>query len=368
MKSEQLDQGQDSFLDIIANLVGVLIILVVVVGAQATSSLVAESKSKSKQETNVPEEPTPIVVSNDEPSHEGPSAEGPSDLLSGQIAELETQLSKSKSLAAKLLYDNQLLDQQIEREKQLASQLINRRHAMLTQMAQVRDIADQRKQELDEEQQKKLQLESEEIRLTSELESIKEEINAISTTRIVSEVETIDHYPNPIAKTVFSNEVHFRMDAGRISYVPMDELIQQMKSEIRVKAEKLKQASVTRETVGPIDGFRLQYELGVVAPQRGDHPDARVIRFKRFIVQPVNFSAGEDVDTAMTEGSEFSNVLSRHEPRRTTVSVWVYPNSYDEYSKLKKWLHERGFQMASWPLSKGRPISGGPDGFRTSAQ
>jgi hypothetical protein len=36
-----LDEGQDSFLDIVANLVGVLIILVVVVGAQATSSFIA---------------------------------------------------------------------------------------------------------------------------------------------------------------------------------------------------------------------------------------------------------------------------------------------------------------------------------------
>ena len=55
-------------------------------------------------------------------------------------------------------------------------------------------------------------------------------------------------------------------------------------------------------------------------------------------------------------------------PDRTTISVWVYPDSYDEFMTLKKELHRQGFQIASWPLEHGRPISGGPRGFKTSAQ
>ena len=38
MSLKQITTGQDSFLDIVANLVGILIILVVVVGAQASAS------------------------------------------------------------------------------------------------------------------------------------------------------------------------------------------------------------------------------------------------------------------------------------------------------------------------------------------
>ena len=41
MNDNQLDAGQDSFLDIVANLVGILIILVVVVGAHAQSAWTA---------------------------------------------------------------------------------------------------------------------------------------------------------------------------------------------------------------------------------------------------------------------------------------------------------------------------------------
>ena len=46
MSLRNLDDGQDSFLDIIANLVGVLIILVVIVGAQATANFVSKQDAE----------------------------------------------------------------------------------------------------------------------------------------------------------------------------------------------------------------------------------------------------------------------------------------------------------------------------------
>jgi hypothetical protein len=353
MSLRNLDDGQDSFLDIIANLVGVLIILVVIVGAQATAKIVSKPHSK----------PTP--------EQQALAAEKELAFEQKQ-AELKSELALHEMVATKFKHDRAKLELQTHREKQLAQQLATRRHAMLVQIEAVRAVRDQKKldveNQLSQKQQQQLQLQSEKIQLVSKLDSIEKEINAVSASRIESTVETIDHYPNPIAKTVFSNEIHFRLDGGKISYVPMDELVEQMKSEIRLKAEKLKQADVTRETIGPVNGFRLQYELGIVPPSQTGQANSRVVRFKRFVIQPVDSTGGESLQAALNEGSQFANILQRHEARRTTVSVWVYPNSYGEYSKLKDWLHERGFQMASWPLSEGRPISGGPDGFRTSAQ
>jgi hypothetical protein len=230
----------------------------------------------------------------------------------------------------------------------------------------------QRKQEivekLDLKQRKQFEVQTQKIQLVSKLEAIEKETNAVAATRIESKVETIDHFPNPIAKTVFSNEIHFRLDRGRISWVPLDELVEQMKGELKLKAEKLKQATETRETIGPIDGFRLKYELGLVPESETGQRNSRIVRFERFTVHPTNLNGGELLEDALKQNSQFQNRLQRFEPRRTTVSVWVYPNSFEEHAKLKDWLHERGFQMASWPLSNGRPISGGPNGFRTSAQ
>lgn len=357
MRSIDLDEGQDSFLDIVANLVGVLIILVVVVGAQATSSLVAP-----------PSEPvasvTPEVSMIDEAAED--------EAFETQRAKLKSELGSLESTATKLRYDRFRLAQQTDDEKRLSQQLATRRHAMLMQLEVMRSKHEKRKQEivdkLDLKQRRQFEVQTQKIQLVSKLESIEKEANAVAATRIESKVETIDHFPNPIAKTVFSNEIHFRLDRGRIAWVPLDELVEQMKGELKLKAEKLKQASETRETIGPIDGFRLKYELGLVPESETGRPDSRIVRFERFTVHPTNPNGGELVSDALKENSRFMNRLQRYEPRRTTVSIWVYPNSYDEHAQLKDWLHENGFQMASWPLSNGRPISGGPNGFRTSAQ
>ncbi|QEG23932.1 hypothetical protein [Mariniblastus fucicola] len=353
MSLNNLNEGQDSFLDIIANLVGVLIILVVIVGAQATSGLLAEPDTESAVAQQAEEAEQDLAFET-------------------QKVNLQAEQASRELVSSKLRLDLARLEMQANDEKRLAQQLATRRHTMLMQLEFVRAKHEQRKKEvrdeLNQQQQKQLELQSEKIQLVSQLESLEKSINAVSVTQIETSVETIDHFPNPIAKTVFSNEIHFRLDRGRIVHVPMDQLIEQMKGEIRLKAEKLKQADGTRETIGPVNGFRLQYELGIVPDSQTGQPNARVVRFKRFTIQPVSSDVGEPMEQALQEGSHFMNVLSRLEPRRTTVSVWVYPNSYDSHAKLKDWLHEHGFQMASWPLSAGRPISGGPDGFRTSAQ
>ena len=348
-----LDEGQDSFLDIVANLVGVLIILVVVVGAQATSSFIATRP-----------EAAPAVPQVDQAEADR--------AFEAQQAQLKSELSVLESTATKFRFDRLRLAKQADDEKQLSQELATRRHAMLMQLEVMRAKHKQRKQEivekLDLKQRKQFEVQTQKIQLVSKLEAIEKETNAVAATRIESKVETIDHFPNPIAKTVFSNEIHFRLDRGRISWVPLDELVEQMKGELKLKAEKLKQATETRETIGPIDGFRLKYELGLVPESETGQRNSRIVRFERFTVHPTNLNGGELLEDALKQNSQFQNRLQRFEPRRTTVSVWVYPNSFEEHAKLKDWLHERGFQMASWPLSNGRPISGGPNGFRTSAQ
>jgi len=205
--------------------------------------------------------------------------------------------------------------------------------------------------------------------LERELDELDRETNALTANEPNSEV--IKHFPNPIAKTVFAEEVHFRLDKGKLSYVPMDELISRMKSQWKVKAEKLRQANRTIETVGPIRNFRMQYELAAedVTENTSVGPVLRkTVSFQQFVLLPASLMMGEPVTDALRSGSEFLDILSRHEPRKTTVSIWVYPDSYAEHNQLKDWIHENGFQMASWPLDHGRKISGGPNGFKTSAQ
>ncbi|MFT5300974.1 MAG: hypothetical protein ACI87E_000520 [Mariniblastus sp.] len=347
MSVKQITTGQDSFLDIVANLVGILIILVVVVGAQASASL---SSAQPKEE------------------------------LIDQSKALEQELSRESDLLTKLEKDNELLENRIVRENQFAASLTDQRHQMLMQLGIVKSEMKKQRAKLESEAaavnkqtrqtiQKQNEFALEKIRLSQELAAIERESNAVTANAPSSEV--IKHFPNPIAKTVFSKEVHFLLADGKLSYVPMEELIVKMKSEWKVKAEKLKRADRTIETVGPVANFRMQYELAVenVRQETKVGPTSRKsVQFKHFKLLPTSVSAGESISDAISSDSEFNAVLGRYQPMETTVSVWVYPDGFEDHNRLKNWLHENSFQMASWPLEYGKQISGGPNGFRTSAQ
>ena len=342
-----LDSGQDSFLDIVANLVGILIILVVLVGANA-----------SQQAQQAPVKPD-------------------ASLESERLATV-TAIGTQSDLTHKLNVDNQQLELQILEQNQLAAALSDQRHMMLVQAETLRVQATEIESQLEvrlasfdeatrakqQEQNKQIELVSAEEALTAELNDVKARTAAMAASFKPVENKQLKHYPNPIAKTVFSEEVHFRLANGQLTYVPLEELIALMKDEWRLRAEQsLKSSNRTVETVGPLEGFRLQYQLSAAEVEQG-----RSIKLDRFQIIPQPNVPGESIGVALAEGSQFREVLSRHEPRRTTVSVWLYPDGFSDHRAIKTWLYENGYQMASWPLEYGRHISGGPNGFKTSAQ
>jgi hypothetical protein len=328
-----ITEGQDSFLDIVANLVGILIILVVLVGAHASHQTASQ---------------TPPV----------------DDQLDSQLKSIHDSIDASKT--------------QIIEENQLAAALADRRHRLMVQLELVNQATEKKTKQRDQQLAKLDQAEREkrerEIKLVSAQEALNKELDQIQSKTIalaasfvpVKDIE-LTHYPNPIAKTVFSKEIHFRLADGKISWVPMEKLISQMKSQWRVKAEALKTANRTTATVGPLGGFRLQYQLAAsdVGP-RGS--GGRSVQFDHFRIFPQPTLAGEPVAAALADGSEFRRALADFNPAETTVSIWLYPDGFDDHRQIKTWLHENGFQMASWPLQFGRHISGGPKGFKTSAQ
>ena len=307
MSVKEIKTGQDSFLDIVANLVGVLIILVVVVGAQAKSAW---------EET----EPAPD--------------------LTEKISQLTEDISRSHDVARKLETDNHLIEQQILEESSVSTGLSEIRHQMLVQIQiverQIERQKEERRAKLNADQQVKLAKYEEQKGLAIQLTSIQSEAKAVKAAQPKSEV--IEHFPNPIAKTVFSDEIHFQMRHGKIALVPLDALVSRMKSEWKVKAEKLKQAKQTIETVGPIDNFRLQYELLSTRTAQG----RQAVKFERFTIYPAGASVGYDVASQLADGTELQSALQRHVPEKTTVSLWVYPDSYTEYNEVKSWLYEKG--------------------------
>jgi hypothetical protein len=92
------------------------------------------------------------------------------------------------------------------------------------------------------------------------------------------------------------------------------------------------------------------------------------VELDRFTLVPIRDDLGEPLQQAMSEGSEFRDLLKRLDPDRTTVTVWVYPDSFDQFRTLKAELFRRGFLTAGRPLPEGHPIGGSPDGSRSVSQ
>ena len=330
--------GTDSFLDVVANLVGILIILVVVIGASAASSW-SEPKQTDQQRV--------------------------------ELDEIETQVEIAAKEANNYEHNNRELKTKIDNEKVLISAKQQMRHQMLMQLEWMNQKVDSEKSQLDQQRQSELARDATRRLLEDDLRKINSQIESIGNTQ--KKIEKIEHFPTPVAQTVFNQEYHFELKNGRVTVVPIDELVELVKRELQVKAEKLhsNNSSSTIETVGPVGNFRMQYLLSAsntsIATSSG-LVKQRTIQFKQFILLPIRKDSGTLHKRAIEKGGELHDLVSRLDPQKTTISIWVYPDSYAEFREIKAWLYARGFQTAVWPLPQNAPISGGPNGFKSASQ
>lgn len=323
--------GQDSFLDIVANLVGILIILVVVVGAQAANVW----KNRPVPEPHV-----------------------------AQVDELVAQWQSRKDQARNVQSENKELNEKLNYQSEINRQLSINRHSLLVEIETRQRLLNAQQQKLGQEESERSDLQIKIDKLQNEIELVKYEFTAADQLARPT-VEKIAHYPTPIAKTVFADEIHFQIKNQRVAYVPMSELVSAMKAEWKIKAAKLQQSSSISETVGPIDGFRLQYLLEKIPANTGAGSQYGV-EFRGFSLQPSRALESETVEEALEIGSFFNSRLRNMRPSKTTISFWVYPDSYDELLELRQAMRKKGFQTAGWPMEQNQSISGSPQGFRTS--
>jgi hypothetical protein len=329
MAIREITTGQDSFLDIVANLVGVLIILVVIVGAQATSAW---------------------------------NQVEPDDAFAAEIASVQQQIVRASNTVKKLEIDNHTLESDIRTQSMLAAVASERRHKALVNLEIVRQEVESQRKKLGETQQRYFDQQRKRSELQQELDAIIRESKVLSVNRPTVVSKTIEHHPTPISHTVFTNIIHVRLSNGRLAVVPVDPLTDLMQSEWKVKAEKLRNqhgVSSTIETVRPVENFRLQYEL---------QASGNRVRLAGYHVIALSDQVGRPTVEMMQQGSSFTEILSRSAPEETTISIWMYPSELKDHRLLKNWLHEQGFKVASWLQEPGQSISFGPQGSHITAQ
>lgn len=312
--------GADSFLDVITNIVGILIILVMVVGERARFS-------------SAPTKPSNSAVELGEARSETLQIEQSVRDLQATIVRVNEEVQLRALERGQLQTVVTAVERELERKQQALGEKANSQYMINRDLAVAKDALARMKAELD---------------LTDQAPDPK-------TVEIKS-------YPTPLGVQVEGKEVFLELRNGRVAVVPADLLMSRFKNYMRNKMGGLSMPDL-EGSIGPFEGYKMHYTL-----ERASGPQGAMLQLTGYSFEPISDSLGEPVEAALREGSAFRAALAQMPPHLYTVTLYTSADSFSEYSKMKQALNELGFPVVGWPLLAGGNISFGRNGFHAFEQ
>ncbi len=330
-RSEDTAIGEDAFLDTIANLVGILIILVVIVGSRsyATAKIAVEQELKNK------------------------------------VEKLESPVGKSKNL-------DQDLQKQHDELRSYDLEINYRdseRMAVLDRVTVAEKMVEEELKKIHESVRERIETEQEMSDLQKQLANLLQQQGDVQS--IEQSTAILQHLPTPMAKTVFGRELHVMMRGSKAAVIPWERLIDALKNEARRSAERNSQKDRFVNQLGPIDGFLMTYGLKSQSGIMSNGSTARLARtieLEKFELEPTSEVIYESVTETMSNGGRLRLELASYTAQHTTVTVWVYPDSFNEFRILKEKLFTEGFLCAARPLPFNVRVGASPRGSASTAQ
>ena len=329
LRAKQIEAGgQDSFLDIVTNIVGILIILVMVVGARV------QSLSLKTSDSTVPAEVKE---------------------LAREVSLLEDSIVSSES---------ELIDLNKEAQQLAAtvSDAGTARIHLATAVSAANSVINAHKKEIDFQKVNAAEVATKRERLEAEIGQCTLEAEGIAHAPQVT--EKLLAYPTPVGRTVTGDEMHFQISGGRIAYIPLTELFEAAKARAQRHSGGLASMRTRVETVGPVQDFFLDY---VIEVQVNRSAGQVMVRSREWVARPAHRNVGEFLSDALARQSRFRAVLSGMTPA-TTVTLWCFPDSFEQYRVIREELHRLGVSTACRPLPEGAPIGGSAEGSKSVAQ
>ncbi len=342
--SKEPSFGSDSFLDVIANLVGIVIILIVMIGARVR-----------ELPTLVPPSLPPLPQDD-----QAAAISGEKEAYQIQIADLQRRLLEQLRKRDQLATSRQSLQQ--------ARARLTEREAKATVTASAADAA-------------LAHHAADTDRAAAEARALDERLADLQ--RAVTEIEArppdkkLLRFHLPVSRPVAAEERLFECRHGRVTHIDLESLLGQVKRSLPSKVDDLRNRWSVTATTEPVGAFRLKYE---VERERGsaldgafaDLPPADGTRFgygvNRWEVVPVWPTRGETLTEALTADSRFLRLVGGYDPEEIVITLVVYPDSFELFRHLRDHLYERGFVVAGRPLPPDAVIAGSRDGFRSRGQ
>ena len=339
----------DSFLDVVANVVGIIIRLILVVWVGARSYTQLMDKALLPEETAAP---LAALEESDEPA----------------FTAMKEERSELQKLEAQLLEQLHLV--QDERDIRLKEEPLEKE--LTSRIGDLHAAAEQAKNAQQQERNatRIAALTTEEIQARSK--KLREEIEALQKNPVPKKPL---HYRTPVSRPVQSDEFHFELSDGRVTFVDVYGLLAEYNSRREDIERQLQGSYQSVGTLGPSGAFKMVYtverERGLVDSFGGGRPGSRQ-GFRYGLVawqmEAVALERGENVEQALRPGSDFRRIADRLDSLQSAVTFWVYPDSFAAFRKLRDFLYERDITVAGRPMPFGVPMASSKQGTLSRGQ
>ncbi len=365
--SDEIVFGSDSFLDILANIVGILIILIVVAGMRVRQSPAMSPNSTAEPACVAAAMLIPVPRLQEEAIEVTAAPAIPFEL---------NLLPEPPELSPEIVDRVNELEVTIDELQSRRSLLVSEERSLADQAMRVRQTVAARQVHLETQNDTLLRGSLAIAALDDSLAETQRNLATLQVTLAETNAErpqvtVLKHKLTPVGRKVEENEVHFLLTRGRVSVVPLNELAEELKSQLTRKKNQLLKTQRHVGTVGPISGFKMEY---VVERQASSLIDelrygTAIIRMgvSQWRIVPQPDVIAETASEALHPHGRFLIALRRAE-RDAALTFWVHPDSFALHRELQEFAHEQGFDVAARPLPAGISITGSPQGSRSVAQ
>ena len=341
------DAGTDSFLDVLANLVGILVILVVITALRAAApapSPVAEAAPVRRPLLA----PKPNVLYRAAPAPVVPgSLLAEADAATDRVADVRARLAaagRNRTAAA-----------------DRAAAMTAERERLLSAAKRSDAAADRAEREAVAAARALTTAKAERDGWALRLEKTREER---------PQVEPLEHRLLPVGRVVTGRELHFRLTGGPgaavVRPVPVAELTDRLEADIRDHRDVLLLRGRYDGRVGPVGGYEMHYR--VAGEDNGFGPQSRTrFTLRGWTLHSTDDSAAAPVPAALAGGSDFRFALTTA-GSDATATFWVAPESFAAFREVRAVARGAGLTVAARPLPADVPISASPHGSRSVAQ
>ncbi len=353
--------GEDSFLDIISNMVGIMIILVMVAGVRVGSvvdSPPADPLSAPQAEPAPPEPAAPPLLA---------AAEAPRGEAEPTAAE-KTRCVASIKEFVRLREEGQKLKAEVDR---LNAEMLNVKNeaegaraeymGLTGEIAAAEAVIEKAGREKTASEQQRLEQESELRRLDGETERLRGEADRLAGARPKAKV--LENMPTPLTKKVEGSEGVFALREGKISHVPIGYFAERVRGYFRTLHDFEK--GTFEDKMGPYDGYLFRFRGSL---HKVRTPDGRTMMNVVFDEGEFIPSAeiGETWDEARKEDSQFRQRLGMYLRPTSVITLSVYPDSFGLLREVKKFLLENDYTIAIRPMPSGKNIVISPNGTEST--